>query len=164
MKRIFLITIAILSIISCKKRDENGNIIIYEELYKSHWLLGEWAKTDSLGTLKEIWETKDDSTYFGQSYYIQGKDTVHKETIELMQDKEFLFYIPTIQGENNNQPVSFQMTKDEDSLLVFENPKHDFPKKIEYKLLKNNSILATISGKLNGKNNSEKFEMQKVKK
>lgn len=153
----------IICLVSCKKYDVNGNLIKnYSELNRAKWLLGEWEKTDSLGTLKEIWETQDDSTFVGQSYYIQNKkDTVHSEQIELMQDKEHLIYRATIQGENNDEPIAFQMIKGEDSLLIFENRKHDYPQKIEYKLKTKNFIITTISGKLKGKINLEEYSMKK---
>lgn len=160
-----LLTILLLSFVSCNKYDANGNIIKdYEELEKANWMLGEWEKTDSLGTLREIWERLDDSTFVGLSYYIQNeKDTLHNEQVELMQNGEHLIYTATIKGENNDSPIPFQMTKDEDSLLVFENPKHEYPQKIQYKLMKNGSLITTISGKQNGKNTAENYPMNKVK-
>ncbi|GAB3715403.1 DUF6265 family protein [Flavobacterium koreense] len=162
---ISILTILLLSIVSCKKYDANGNIIKdYEELEKANWILGEWEKTDSLGTLREIWERLDDSTFIGLSYYIQNKkDTLHNEQVELMQNGDHLIYSATIKGENNDSPIPFQMTKDEDSLLVFENPKHEYPQKIQYKLMKNGSLIATISGKQNGKNSAENYSMNKIK-
>lgn len=167
MKKIILsiFTILLISMISCNKYDANGNIIKdYEELEKANWMLGEWEKTDSLGTLKEIWKRLDDSTFIGLSYYIQNKkDTVHNEQVELMQNGEHLIYTTTIKGENNDSPIPFQMTKDEDSLLVFENPKHNFPQKIEYKLAKNNILTAKITGKLNGKSNTQSYPMKRIK-
>ncbi len=167
MKKIVLTIVIIVSILSssCNKYDAKGNLIkSYDELQKAKWLLGEWEKSDSLGILKEIWISKDDSTFVGQSYYIQNKkDTLHNEQIELIQDGEHLIYSATIKGENNDASVPFQMTKDQDSLLVFENPKHDYPQKIQYKLEKNGSIVATVSGKQNGKSNSESYPMTKIK-
>jgi hypothetical protein len=165
-KIIYTLTIIVLIISSaCTKYDAKGNIIkSYDELQKAKWLLGEWEKSDSLGILKETWVSKDDSTFVGQSYYIQNKkDTLHDEQIELVQDSEHLIYKATVKGENNDAPIPFQMTKDEDSLLVFENPKHDYPQKIQYKLLKNGSLIATVSGKQNGKNSLENYPMTRKK-
>ena len=160
-----LLFIAVTITFSCNKYDAKGNLIkSYEEIQKANWLLGEWEKTDSLGTLKEIWTSQDDSTFVGESYYIQNKkDTLHKEQIELTQDSNHLIYKATVLGENNDAPVPFQMTKDADSLLVFENPKHDYPQKIQYKLLKNGSLIATISGKQRGKFSSENYPMIRKK-
>jgi len=165
-KIIYTLTIIVLIITSaCNKYDAKGNIIkSYDELQKAKWLLGEWEKSDSLGILKETWINKDDSTFVGQSYYIQNKkDTLHDEQIELVQDGYHLIYKTTVKGENNDASISFQMTKDEDSLLVFENPKHDYPQKIQYKLLKDRSLIAIVSGKQNGKNSSENYTMTRKK-
>ena len=167
MKKIHfsIVALLLLSIISCKKYDAQGNLIKdYDELEKANWLLGEWEKTDSLGTLKEIWTEYDDSTYVGESYYIiNKKDTLHNEKIELMQTGEHLIYSATIKGENNDEPIPYQMTTDEDSLVVFENPKHNFPQKIEYKLAKNNVLTAKISGKLKGKATSQSYPLKRIK-
>ncbi|MEC4005715.1 DUF6265 family protein [Flavobacterium sp. SUN052] len=158
-------SIILMSLISCNKYDAKGNLIkSYDELQKAKWLVGDWKKTDSLGTLQEIWTSQDDSTFVGQSYYIQNeKDTLHNEQIQLTQDKEHLIYSTTVKGENNNAPVSFQMTKDKDSVLLFENPKNTYPEKIQYQLNKNNSLSVTISGKQKGKNSSETYIMTKNK-
>lgn len=160
-----ILLLCLITIVSCKKYDKNGNEIkSYNELAKANWLIGEWEKTDSLGTLKETWKTEDDSTFAGHSYYIQNKkDTLFNEQIELIQEKEHLIYRQTIEGENNDEPVPFQLTKAEDSLLVFENPKHNYPQKIVYKLKKDKSIITTISGKQNGKMSSENYPMIKIK-
>lgn len=167
MKKIIFSTLTLIAftLFSCNKYDAKGNLIKnYDELQKAKWLIGEWEKKDSLGTLKEIWTTKDDSTYTGESYYFQNeKDTLHNEQIELVQEGEHLIYKATVKGENNDEAVPFQMTKDGDSLLVFENPKHDYPQKIEYKLLKNGSLVATISGKQRGKISSESYPMNRKK-
>jgi hypothetical protein len=162
-KNTILFVILVLLFISCNKYDANGNLLKdYNELQKAKWLIGNWEKKDSIGILKELWQIKDDSTYIGESYYIiNDKDTLHNEQIELMQDKEHLIYTATIKGENNNEPMPFQMMKDDDSLLVFENPKHDYPQKIEYKLDKNNILTTTISGKKNGKISSDSYLLKK---
>jgi hypothetical protein len=47
--------------------------------------------------------------------------------------------------------------------LVFENPKHDYPKKITYTKINDDSLVAEISGILDGKPSSEKFSMKKNK-
>ena len=160
---IFLLSLIV--VISCNKYDVNGRLIKdYDELEKTNWLLGEWEKKDSLGTLKEIWNTLDDSTFAGQSYYIiNEKDTVHYETVELIQDGDHLIYNATVKGQNNDEHVPFQKTIDEDSLVVFENPKHDFPQKISYKLVNPSEINISISGKESGKLSSQQYRLKKVK-
>ena len=160
---ILFLSLAFLVVVSsCKKYDLNGKEIVYKELYKANWLLGNWQKTDSIGTLTESWKTENDSTFSGTSYFVINKDTIHSESLELMEDSEHLIYTAAVIGQNDDQPVPFQMTEIKDSLIIFTNPKSAFPRKIEYKLNKDDTILATISGKINKKESSESYLMSKI--
>lgn len=163
MKKTLSLLILFFLIISCKKHDKNGNEIVFVEVYKANWLLGEWQKTDSLGTLKELWMPLNDSTYVGQSYFIKDKDTIHHEIIELTQDRENLIYLAKVKGQNNDESIPFKLTKDNDSLLVFENPKHDYPQEIEYIFKKNKSLIITVSGIDKGKMKSDSYALKKIK-
>ncbi len=164
MKKYILSILLTLSIVSCKKYDKNGRLIKdYDELEKANWLLGTWQMETLNGNLKEIWSSKNDSTFLGQSYFINKKDTIHSETIDLVENNGVLQYIATIKGENQNLPTTFNFTETEESELVFENPKHDYPNKICYKLKDSLNLEITISGKLLGKKSSEIFKMVKIK-
>ncbi len=165
MKKYILLLLIILSIVSCKKYDKNGRVIKdYDELEKANWLLGTWQMETPNGNLKEIWTHKNDSTFAGQSYFINKKDTIHFENIDLVEDKGVLLYIATIKGENQNLPTTFNFKETEENQLQFENPKHDYPNKIFYKLKDSLNIEITISGKQLGKPSSENFKMVKVEK
>lgn len=159
---LFLIS-ALLLLVSCNKYDANGKLIKYEELDHAKWLLGHWEAKDSLGALTESWEILDDSTFAGETFFITPKkDTLHKEVFELMQSGKFLIYTTTVKGENNDEPTAFQLRENIDSVLVFENPKHNYPKKIKYQLRKDNRIAITISGTQNGKKYSDHYQLEKI--
>lgn len=150
---------------SCKKYDANGNEIIFGELYKANWLLGEWQLEDSLGVLTESWTQIDDSTYNGSTLYVKNKkDTIHFETMELMQNEDLLIYTSTVKGENGNQPVSYRLIEDNDSLLVFENKKHDYPQKIRYQKESDSTIQIVVLGKQNKKQTGDSYLLKSVPK
>lgn len=164
MKKYFLLFLIIISISSCKKYDKNGREIKdFDELEKANWLLGSWEFKNENGTLQEIWTSKNDSTFAGQSYFINKKDTIHNETIDLIEDNGILKYVATIKGENQNLPTTFNFSETEENELKFENPKHDYPSLIFYKLKDSLNIEIIISGKQLGKNSSEVFKMVKKK-
>jgi hypothetical protein len=168
MKKLNFIVVvfALLFLQSCKKYDANGNEIKeYEELNKANFLLGEWEKKDSIGVLKEKWIAIDDSTFTGTSFFIiNEKDTIHRESMELMQDGEYLIYRTTIKGENKDEPIPFQKMDEKDSLLVFTNPKHEYPNKISYQLNKDKTVKTTISGIIKGKKSSESYTIKQLTK
>ena len=162
MKKYILLLTIIASILSCKKYDKNGREIKdYDELEKANWLLGKWEFKNENGTLQEIWTTKNDSTFSGQSYFINKKDTIHKETIDLLEDNGELKYIAIVNGENQNLPTTFNFKETVEKELIFENPKHDYPSKIVYKLKDSLNLDITISGKQLGKKILENFKMKK---
>lgn len=161
-----VVVVALLFLQSCKKYDANGNEIKeYEELNKANFLLGEWEKKDSIGVLKENWIAIDDSTFTGTSFFIiNEKDTIHRESMELMQDGEYLIYRTTIKGENKDEAIPLQKMDEKDSLLVFTNPKHEYPNKISYQLNKDKTVKTTISGIIKGKKSSETYTIRQLTK
>ena len=164
MKKVIYAIILVLLIFSCKKYDKNGREIKnFEELEKANWLLGNWEFKNENGTLQEIWTSKNDSTFLGQSYFINKKDTIHNETIDLVEDNGVLKYIATIKGENQNLPTTFNFIETEENQLKFANPKHDYPSLIFYKLNDSLNIELTIYGKQLGKKSLENFNLIKIK-
>jgi hypothetical protein len=154
-----LITIVtVLLFVSCQNKSANK----FEKLEKMNWLVGQWENKTPEGLLTETWTKDNDSTFSGQTYFIKNeKDTVHSESIVLTQTKDELIYRPTVKGQNNDEPVDFKFTTDTENSFTFENPKHDFPQKIVYKKVNDNSLVATISGTQQGKQSSESYPMKK---
>ncbi len=154
----------ILFFISCKKYDSLGREIKeYEKIKNASWLVGEWQKKDSIGTLFESWRIENDSILIGNSYFINEKDTIHKEDIELTESKEIMIYEATIKGENNDEPIPFQLTESTDSILFFENPKHNYPSNIKYVLNKDKSLKITISGTQKGVISAINYSLFRIK-
>tara|TARA_R110000868_G_scaffold146220_2_gene366951 strand:+ start:4470 stop:4958 length:489 start_codon:yes stop_codon:yes gene_type:complete len=160
-KKITLLLL-IATLLSCKKSDSSDKNE-KDKIKTAHWLLGTWENKTAEGNLSESWEKVNDSTYEGQSYFIKGKDTIHFETIQLQQKGEELIYNATVQGQNEDKPIPFKLTKTSEKELVFENPKHDYPQKISYKNVSKDSLITEISGMQSGKPSSEKYVMTKSK-
>lgn len=159
----FMLLSAASIIISCNNSGKQKHIINYTELEKANWLIGEWQNNSAEGNNTEVWERENDSVFSGKSYYVIGKDTVSSETIRLEQNGKTLFYIPTVNEQNNRQAIKFALTSSTIKQLVFENPEHDFPQKITYEQITNDSLLAEISGMKEGKQNSQKFPLARAK-
>lgn len=156
-KALLVIIIVSTCLISCKKSK-------YTELEKAKWLLGSWENVTPQGVLAESWKRENDSTFSGISYFLKGKDTLSIEKIMLQQRGDQLSYIPIVPNQNAGKPVTFVMVAISDKQFVFENPKHDFPQRITYNLIKKDSIIAEISGTQNGKDKSETFPLKKAVK
>jgi hypothetical protein len=110
----------------------------------------------------EEWNQLNDSTFSGKSYMITATDSIALESILLRKEGNDLYYIPIVKGQNNDQPVKFKLTSADGTSMVFENPSHDFPQKISYTLEGERSLMAEISGMMNGQQRSRKFPMRKA--
>ena len=152
MKKVNTLLLILLTCFSCQQRTT------FSELEKAIWFLGRWENKTPEGTFSEEWKIGNDSLYIGESYFINNNDTLFAETVRLEQRKNDLFYIVSVPNQNEKQPVAFKLTSSTSDYLVFENPEHDFPKKITYKLVTNDSLYAEISG--NGK--SQGFPFKKI--
>ena len=156
MKKAFLILITILTFTSCKKSNETSKIV------GADWLLGKWENNSKDGNLSETCKKVNDSLYYGESYFIKGKDTLHLEQIELEQKDETLFYISTIKGQNNDKPVTYKHNSEIETQLVFENPNNEYPQKIGYSQITKDSIVIAITGIQQGKPSSTKYSLKKT--
>jgi uncharacterized protein DUF6265 len=158
MKKAAILIIAILAFSACKKSEQKVNTMIVAD-----WLIGSWENKLETGRLSETWTKTNDTVYSGASYFIKEKDTLSNEQIMLTQKQGELFYIPTVQGQNNNEPVIFKLTSSTAKQMVFENPLHDFPQKITYRQVNADSLVAEISGIQDGKPASETYPMARIK-
>lgn len=132
-------------------------------LNKLDWFIGSWTGVTSESIFTEKWEKVNDTLFTGQSYFIKGSDTLSSETISLQQHDTSVFYVPLVEGQNDNKPIFFKLTFSDGTNAVFENPEHDFPQKIVYQLKENDSLIATISGNNNGIIRSIRFPMSLTK-
>lgn len=157
MKKITLLILPAALWIGCQKASQKNL------LSNADWLVGAWENKSPEGHFSELWNKADDGTLIGKSYFIVNKDTLFSESIELAQKDDAVFYSATVKGQNNNQPVAFKLTSNKPGELVFENPKHDYPQKIVYKKVNDDSLVAIISGNQQGKNSLEQFPLKRIK-
>lgn len=137
---------------------------VYNEIKQARWLEGSWYLNEEDMTTVESWRIANDSTMYGLSYTLKGTDTISKETIALEERDGQLTYIPTVNNQNNAQPVPFPKTISTRNNLVFENPAHDFPQKITYEQISTDTLVAEISGNAKGRFKSIQFVMTRLKK
>lgn len=161
MKNKITILVLLLAFTACKNSNSEGTE--KDKIKLAHWLLGNWENKSVEGSLTENWEKVNDSTYKATSYFTKGKDTLHFESINLQQKGETLTYIATVQGQNDDKPVAFNLITATDKQLVFENLKNDYPQKISYTQISKDSLVTEISGMQQGKISSEKYKMGKRK-
>lgn len=114
------------------------------ESCKFHWLLGEWESKSDKSTTVETWKWISEQTLEGKSItYDKDKNVKNSESLRLLKMEGEIFYLAKL--KHNKLPIAFKLTKLTHSLAVFENPDHDFPTKLEYKLKDSENLIVTVS-------------------
>lgn len=151
-------------LVSCNNSgepDKESIEIISCDLSDAGFLLGNWKNEQEQGFISEKWVQLDDSTYYGLTFFVNNNDTVSYEEILLAKRNNELLYIPKVSNQNSGETVIFKRINSKPDRLVFENKEHDFPQKIIYFNISKDSIIAEISGKINGELKFVNFPMRK---
>lgn len=144
-----------LILFSCKTYQTN-------KIIKVDWLIGTWEIKSSKGAVYETWKKNNNYEFEGKSYIIKNSDTIVLETIKLIMESDDIFYIPTVKNQNKGLPVRFEAKKFSKDLLLFVNKEHDFPQNISYKRITKDSLVAKISGMVNGQVREQSFKMRRI--
>ncbi|MEO6253688.1 MAG: DUF6265 family protein [Ferruginibacter sp.] len=150
--------IIVLSLLACMSAVIETDNNAFEKLYA---LEGTWKMNSKRGAICEEWKKMDNDYLQNKGYMIKGNDTIISESVALTNTKAGIFYTSTIEDQNNKQPIAFKMTGSENNTFVFENPAHDFPKRIVYKFITADSLHAFIDdGTETGKRQNFYFKRQ----
>lgn len=107
------------------------------------WLAGCWARRDRSGETVERWFLPEANTMMGTSRRIRNDSLMSYEFLFLSAARGRLAYIAHLPGQ---LPTAFPATTVSDTLVVFENAKHDFPQEVRYRRVTADSIVASIAG------------------
>jgi hypothetical protein len=113
------------------------------------WLtLGPWqSDADADGCFSvETWQRVDDLHLGGQSIAVcSADDSVARVTEEIVLEErpDGIFYVASPVGQERTE---FQLTEGDAAHFVVENPTHDFPRRIAYRMIDETHVQAVVSG------------------
>lgn len=160
MKKYIIVISCILCSAAFISRTDNEKI--FKQLYA---LEGKWIMKTKRGAIGEEWHKVDKDHLQSRGFFIKGNDTITTERVALRNSKEGIYYSSTAEGQNNGKAIDFKLTtgSDKTNTFIFENPEHDFPKRIVYEFISADSLHAYIDGGANGQGKREDFYYTKVK-
>lgn len=122
------------------------------------WLAGCWAGTGKTD-YSEQWMAPAGGIMLGMSRTVREGKATGFEFLRIVQEGGKFCYIarPSDQSETR-----FELVKSGALEMVFENPKHDFPQRIVYRLQADGTLLARIEGKQDGKDEAVDFPMKRT--
>lgn len=107
-------------------------------------LAGKWLMETPEASFLEQWEKKGE-LHSGRMFVIKNGDTATAENIRLLAEKGEYYYEATTAGQNDSAAVKFKLVSYAANEWVFENPVHDYPQRIVYAFVGNDSLVASIS-------------------
>ncbi|MCH7407889.1 DUF6265 family protein [Belliella sp. DSM 111904] len=105
----------------------------------------------------EHWDKLNGNTLKGFSYKLKDGQIVIAEYLDISKEANKITYTATVLDQNHGVGVDFLGTKT-DSVFIFENPQHDFPKIIMYQKLNDNEIFVQVS---DGQQKGFSYKMRK---
>lgn len=111
------------------------------------FMTGCWAFEANGRRVEEHWLAPAGGTLMGVSRTVAGGKTVEYEFLQIRELPEGLTYIARPSNQPEARFVASSRTADE---IVFENPAHDFPQRIRYRI-DGDTLRARIEGTLKGK-------------
>ncbi len=126
------------------------------------WIAGSW-QTAASGRMQveEHWTAVAGGSMIGMGRTVAGGKTVFYEYLRIEERADGVFYVAHPKARPG---TDFKLTKSEGQEAVFENPEHDFPKKIIYRKNADGSLFARVEGPRNGQTAGEDFNYLPMKK
>jgi len=126
------------------------------------WISGCWQSENKerKSSVTEYWTKMEGQSIFGVSRTIRGGKLADYEYLRIVQDEKGIFYIA--KPKANPTETAFKLVKLAGTEAIFENPAHDFPQRIIYKL-DGTTMAARVEGTNNGKAMGFDFKMSKIK-
>ena len=145
MKVAFLLMVLV-AFQSCAQKDTK----------KVNFLIGTW-QIEGKQTF-ESWKLSG-NRLVGESYKLRDNQKYVSETLKIEVLDDNIIYTATVKNQNEGKGIPFELASVKEKLYSFENPTHDFPNKIQYKVLSKTELQVNVLRK-DGKGFSYKLIKQ----
>jgi hypothetical protein len=123
------------------------------------WLQGCWETSSPQRVIEEQWMAPRGANMVGMSRTVRGDALAAYEFLIVRESGERLEYESHPSGQNS---ATFLSSTVNDSMVLFENPQHDFPQRIGYRRDGPDSLLAWIEGTDKGQSRRIEFPYRRV--
>jgi len=130
-----------------------------DSITKLTWLAGCWELKAGARLVEEQWTSPRGGLMLGASRTVRNDSLVEFEQVRIEQRRQALVYVAS---PSRQATAEFTATSSSDSAVVFENPAHDFPKKIFYRRQGGDSLVAGIEGPRAGTTRTINYPYRRV--
>ena len=107
------------------------------------WIAGGWTGSTGPVSVEERWTTPAGGAMLAVSRTVRDSKMIAFEFLRIVERNGTLLYIAQ---PNGRPPTEFTLTAFDAQSATFENPSHDFPKKVRYAKRADGGLDATVSG------------------
>ena len=109
------------------------------------WLLGEWLAEGSKTTWRESWTAIAPKIWEGRGVEASKSDPGKQssEELRMVEMGGSVFYLAKV--AQNELPIPFRLVECGDDRLVFANPAHDFPRRLDYTRKRDGRLQVRVS-------------------
>ncbi len=104
---------------------------------------GKWKLQDK--DTYEEWYLNDDNILEGSSFRIMQGTKVVSEYLKLFKEEDTMYYSAQVLNQNEGKAIRFAFKETKDRCTSYENPEHDFPKRIEYCFVDESTLKVNVS-------------------
>lgn len=94
----------------------------------------------------EVWEPAGKGQLKGYSFKFHDNEKIITETLSIKISDHSIVYQANVPDQNEGKSISFTLNGDIKEYLSFENNRHDFPKKIQYRRIDDDEIEVSVLG------------------
>ena len=147
---VMFILVGVITIISCQSSSQpiHAAATMVEPptaIAELAWIAGDWqTPAGGKARIEEHWTAPAGDTMIGVGRSIAGGKTVEFEYLRIEQRAEQIYYVASPKGRCPG--TDFKLTRLAGQEATFENPEHDFPKRIIYRKNSDGSLTASIDG------------------
>lgn len=123
---------------------------------------GTWKMKTAKGYICEQWTKTNETELSGRGFRVAGSDTTIEENVQLTVKDGYIFYIPTVNGQNDGKPVLFKLMSSYKGVYTFSNPDHDYPQVVAYQFVSKDSLNAWIDGTIQGNRKRIDFHYKRM--
>ena len=156
-----ILAITLTVVWSASASRETRTSVIALKISDLAWLSGDWQTAPGgRARIEEHWTVPAGGTMIGMGRTVVGDKTAEFEFLRIEQRGDDIYYVA---NPNARCPqTDFKLTRLSGQEVVFENPAHDYPKRVMYRKNSDGSLVASIDAGEGSK--SQSFSYLPVRK
>lgn len=129
------------------------------DLRRLAWLAGSWSSAQGGRVTEEHWTTPDDRLMLGMSRSSRNGRAESFEFLRIVARRDSILYVALPGGRGETE---FALAELSDERVVFENPSHDFPRRIVYARRGRDVLVARVEGTREGRPAAEEWTWRRA--